>query len=483
MLFIDQLIFKVMISSFRNFAKTKFAGILVFIMIIPFVFWGMGGMFSSGNTNTIAKINKKNISTQEFIDYLNGSGIPQKSIKDNLDKNIIEELLSGLISTTLLDLEVKDYNLIISENTLLRKITKNKNFQDKSGNFQRLKYEKFLLENNQSAPQFESRLKKRELQKNLFDYIGAGSISPNFLIKKLYEEENKKLEIDFINLESFYKTKDSFTENELNVFIQENKEQLKVEYLDFNYILINPQNLLGVNEFNQSFFDKIDQIEIDIANGIEFAEIVKNFEIKSINRTNARYSPDLNEIEKKIFELKKNKNDIFENNDEYILFEISKIEQKIPDLKDNQTKKEITELVYQRNKFDYNRDLLEKITNKKFDENDFLKMSNNLIQNTKLNSIRDNKKFDISAVKVLYSLPINSFTLINDEENNIYLAKVKNFETQSIDSNDELFKEYINKQNSNIKNNMLKSYDLYLNDKYKVELNQKTIERVKNFFQ
>ena len=47
-----------MISSFRNFAKTKFAGILVFIMIIPFVFWGMGSMFSSGNTNTIAKINK-----------------------------------------------------------------------------------------------------------------------------------------------------------------------------------------------------------------------------------------------------------------------------------------------------------------------------------------------------------------------------------------------------------------------------------------
>ena len=472
-----------MISSFRNFAKTKFAGILVFIMIIPFVFWGMGGMFSSGNTNTIAKINKKNISTQEFIDYLNGSGIPQKSIKDNLDKNIIEELLSGLISTTLLDLEVKDYNLIISENTLLKKITKNKNFQDESGNFQRMKYEKFLLENNQSAPQFEQRLKKRELQKNLFDYIGAGSISPNFLIKKLYEEENKKLEIDFINLESFYKTKDSFTENELNIFIQENKDQLKVEYLDFNYILINPQNLLGVNEFNQSFFDKIDQIEIDIANGIEFAEIVKNFEIKSINRIKTRYSPDLNEIEKKIFELKKNKIDIFENNDEYILFEISKIEQKIPDLKDNQTKKEIIELVYQRNKFDFNRDLLEKITNKKFDENDFLKMSNNLIQNTKLNSIRDNKKFDISAVKVLYSLPINSFTLINDEENNIYLAKVKNFETLTIDSNDELFKEYINKQNSNIKNNMLKSYDLYLNDKYKVELNQKTIERVKNFFQ
>ena len=60
-----------MIGSFRNFAKTKFAGILVFIIIIPFVFWGMGSMFSGGNTNSIAKINNKNISTQEFIDHLN----------------------------------------------------------------------------------------------------------------------------------------------------------------------------------------------------------------------------------------------------------------------------------------------------------------------------------------------------------------------------------------------------------------------------
>ena len=116
-----------MISNFRNFAKTKFAGVLVFIMIIPFVFWGMGGMFSSGNTNTLAKINKTNISTQEFIDYLNGSGISQKRIQENLDQNIIEELLSTLVSTTLLELEVKDYNLIISENTLFKMIKENKN--------------------------------------------------------------------------------------------------------------------------------------------------------------------------------------------------------------------------------------------------------------------------------------------------------------------------------------------------------------------
>ena len=472
-----------MISSFRNFAKTKFAGLLVFIMIIPFVFWGMGSMFSSGNTNNIAKINKTNISTKEFIDYLNRSGIPQETIRKNLDKNIIKELLSGLISTTLLNLEIRDFNLVITENTLLRKIKQNKNFQDENGIFQRIKYEKFLLENNQSAPQFEQRLKSRELQKNLFDYIGAGTASPQFLVNKLYEEENKKLEIEFINLANYYKKKEDISKQELEKFIIDNKDQLKVEYINFNYTIINPKNLIGVDEFNQSFFDKIDQIEIDISNDIEFNSIVSDLNLETIKINNFNFSSDKNEIEKKIFELRNTKFDIFENNNDYIIYEIESSEQKKPDLTDIQTKKEIIELVFQKNKFDYNKELLEKIRNNEFSNNNFLNMGQDKIQITKLNSIKDNTKFEVNAIEILYSLPVNSFTLINDEKNNIYLAKVKKFQNALMDINSDKLKEYTNKQNSRNKNMLLKSYDLFLNNKYNVITNQKTIERVKNFYQ
>ena len=471
-----------MISSFRNFAKTKFAGLLVFIMIIPFVFWGMGGMFSSGNTNTIAKINNKNISTQEYLDHINNSGIPQETIRENLEDNIIEELLSTLISTTLLDLEVEDHNLIISVETLLKKIKGNKNFHDENGIFQRLKYEKFLLENNQSAPQFEQRLKKRELQKNLFDFIGAGTVSPKFLINKLYVEENMELEIDFINLKSFYKKKDSFTNEELKNFIEENKDQLKVEYLDFSYVVLNPKNLIGVEDFNETFFEKIDQIEIDIANGIEFINIISNLDISPIKKKNFRFSQNLNNIEKKIFELRRNNLDIFENENNFILYNIENTIEKKPDLSDQETRNEILELISQKEKFDFNRNLLNQIQSKEFNDDDFLKMGMNKIENIKLNSIKDNKKFKIEGVEVLYSLPINSFTLINDEKNNIYLAKIKMMQSNKITENKEKFSEYTFKQNSIIKNTMLGSYDSYLNSKYDVVLNQNTIERVKNFF-
>ena len=40
-----------MLNKLRVFSKSKLAIILVGIIIIPFVFWGMGSVFSSGNTN------------------------------------------------------------------------------------------------------------------------------------------------------------------------------------------------------------------------------------------------------------------------------------------------------------------------------------------------------------------------------------------------------------------------------------------------
>ena len=472
-----------MIGAFRNFAKTKFAGLLVIIMIIPFVFWGMGSMFSSGNTNNIAKINKRNITTQEFIDHINKSNIPQQTIKENIDKNIIEELLSTLISTTLLELEVDNFNIIVSEKSLSEKIRLNKNFLDENGNFQRMKYEKFLLENNQSATGFELRLKGRELQKNLFDYIGAGTRSPSFLTKKLFEEENTKLELQFFELKDFYKKRENFTKNDIEKFISDNNERLKVEYIDFDYAIINPMNLIGVNEFNQAFFDKIDQIEIDISNNLDLKSILKEFDIKPISVKNFTNSSDKSQVEKKIFQVKQIEFDIIEDKDNYIIYKIINSEEKIPDINDPALKGEIVELMYQQNKYDYNSKLLRKISDKNFTDDDFTKMSKNNIQKIVINSIRDNKKFDINAIELIYSMPENSFSLINDEKNNIYLAKIKKRLKNNSKIPDKDYKEYINKQNTNNKNSILKSYDLLLNDKYSVVLNEKTIERVKNFFQ
>ena len=76
------------------------------------------------------------------MDYLNRSGLSQQVIKENIDKNILEELLSTLVSTTLLDLEIKDLNLKMSEKIILKKLKKNKNFLDENGKYSKELYMK-----------------------------------------------------------------------------------------------------------------------------------------------------------------------------------------------------------------------------------------------------------------------------------------------------------------------------------------------------
>ena len=50
-------------------------------------------------------------------------------------------------------------------------------------------------------------------------------------------------------------------DQEIKIFIDENSEKLKQDFIDFSYVIITPKNLIGLDEFNQAFFDQIDEIE------------------------------------------------------------------------------------------------------------------------------------------------------------------------------------------------------------------------------
>ena len=472
-----------MVEKLKNLGWKQFGGlVLIVIIIIAFGFGGFGGGFSTNNQNNIAKINKTNVTTQDFMDYINQSGISQEAIRNNLDNNIIEELLSGLISTTLIDLEIEDFKLSINEKTILKYLKDNKNFKDESGAFERIKYEKFLLSNNMSAPLFELKLKNQGLQKHLFDFIGAGTVTPEFLIESKFEENNKSLSIEYFNMENLYKIKDDYTSDEINTFIEENKDQLKREYIDFKYVVLNPKNLIGIDEFNQDFFNEIDAIENKISQNESFNSIIENINV-DVNNIN-EFAPDENTStnEKLIYSKKSSKLDIFESGDNYILYNIENEYDRAPDLNDEVVKSEIVELIYQKGKFDYNRKIIEEIQSDGLNESKFIELSSGKIQNGSINSISDDGLFEINSIKMLYSLPQNSFALVNNTNNQIFLVKIKDINKNTINKQGEEYKGFVNSQNTNYRKGILQSYDTLLNNKYQVQLNQKTIDRIKNYF-
>ena len=472
-----------MINPFKDFTKKKIGGLLlILVIIIAFGFGGFGGGFSTGNQNNIAKINNTNISTQDFMNYLNESGLSQEVIKENIEKNIIEELLSGLVSTTLLELEIKDLDLVISKDILIERIKKNKNFQDENSIFKRTLYEKFLLTNSMSAPMYEIKLKNNALQKELFTYISGGAKSPKFLVNKYFIEKNKKLDINYIGLNKFYKKADEFTDQEIRIFIEENSEKLKQDFIDFSYAIITPKNLIGIDEFNQAFFNEIDEIDNKISKNIDFKTIINELNIKPIIKKNYINLENKETIDNKIYNSRIDKIEILEDNGVFIFYQIDKINTKLPSLNNDKFIKQIKNLLFQKNKFEFNKKILNQLDKKEFNEASFNELGNDGIEKIRLNSIKDINKFEINSIEILYSLPINTFTLIADKKNNIFIAKVINYEDLNISQNSNEFNSISNEASAKNRNGILKSYDYLLKAKYKVIVNEKTLDRVKNYF-
>ena len=125
---------------------------------------------------------------------------------------------------------------------------------------------------------------------------------------------------------------------------------------------------------------------------------------------------------------------------------------------------------------------MKKIQDNNFNNDDFLKLSNGNIESLKINSLNDTSKFTKDSVNLIYSLGMNNYSLVSDESNNVYLVKIKSINEKNLDKNNQDNKIFANQTNINLRDNLYNSYDLLLNEKYKININQNTLDRTKNYF-
>ena len=343
-----------------------------------------------------------------------------------------------------------------------------------------------MLENNISAAEFEIKLRKKELKNNFFAYISGGVTSPYFFANSVYKKQTKEIEISYINLNSVYKKKDQFTKSEIDQFINDNEDKLKKELIDFSYVKLTPQNLVQGTKFDENFFSKIDEIENLITNNSDIKNIATNFSLKlKFVKDYISENHEGDETYKEIYlNRESNKIKLIDKNDYYLLFKIEQIKKILPSLDDNNFISLVKNTLFEKNKYDYNKNLLIKIQKKDFSESDFLNLvsDRNLVKKDKIKSIREDDKFSINSIKLLYSLPKNSFLLMDDNENNIYITKIENIFANNLKENSNDLNSYSKQSTIKLRDNLYGSYDVLMNEKYKIEINQNTLERVKNYF-
>ena len=65
---------------------------------------------------------------------------------------------------------------------------------------------------------------------------------------------------------------------------------------------------------------------------------------------------------------------------------------------------------------------------------------------------------------------------------NAFLVYVKKVENKNIEKNDKNFDKYFNLSKTELISSLYNSYDIYLKDKYKIDINFKALDQIDNFF-
>ena len=477
-----------MIGSFRKFSGSIYAKILLVIIIIPFVFWGMGSSFTGGSKNVVVVIDKEKYSIAHFRSFLRSTATKKVEAKD------IDQFLFNFISEKLIEKEIEHFGIKLSDNSLAQLIKHQTQFK-RDNKFSRTEYEKFLIKNNLTAITFESIISKEEKKKQLLDFIGGGISPSRFLVNISYDKINQERDIEFINLDDVFKKKLNFSENEIQTYFENNKNKYTKIYKSIKLLELSPEILVDNNEFNDLFFKKIDEIDDLIFGGEKLNYIIQKFNLKeassfTINESGEEINSKMNtkipkQLVKKIFNIEEIEPIILtEDQNKYFIIELVKTESIQKGYEDDLIKKDIVLDLSKETKRKFISVIMDKINQNNFEKSDFDEFSKNenvIAKKVSLTNQNDDKILKKEIVKQIYGFPEKKVIIVNDiglsENYLIYINKVKNV---TIDNNSEEYQTYYTMSKNQTVNELYNTYESYIQKKYKVDINYQAVDSIKN---
>ena len=105
------------------------------------------------------------------------------------------------------------------------------------------------------------------------------------------------------------------------------------------------------------------------------------------------------------------------------------------------------------------------------------------IKDYKINDLKQNDIFSKEIIKIIFSTKDGEIDLITDNTlTKNFLVLIIKTDFKEIKKNSNEYEKYEAKARLNLVNKIYQTHDNNLNEKYNVDLNQRTIERVKNSY-
>ena len=482
-----------MLTSIRKITTSFLAKVLIVIIILPFLFWGMGDVFRGGNQNILATVDVEKISVQSFVEHVSRLNLSEQQRKNLGKTDLLDKILSDYIGRKIISLEIEGQGISLSNKSLKEIILSDETFF-KNNKFSRTEYEKFLLESGISAPIFEKNIAEQEKKRQLLTYLSEGIFLPESLIKKEFESENQIKTIQYIELDKLYKNI-QIQDKEIKKTYEANKDLFEQEFKKINYTELLPNNLIGQVEYNKAYFKEIDDIENNTLDGTSMNDFVKryNLSVTTINETNLlkknREGKDIikidNNLFSKIFNLTSVSNpELITIGSKYYLGEVAEVKKVKGTLADKKIKDAIISQLKIKYIIDSNTNIVKEMSEGKFKKKQFNKFGkdNNLeVKEIILRDLKNEIIFASDIIREIFKVNDGELQLItNSMLTKNYIIVSKKTEKLPFNKSIKDYKKYKSKAKMNLANKIYSTFDKTVNDKYNIEINQKVLSRIKN---
>ena len=482
-----------MLTSIKKATTSFLAKILIAIIILPFLFWGMGDVFRTGNQNVIVTIDSEKVSAQNFVEYVNRLNLSEQQRSTITKTDLLDKILSDYVGKKIIALEIIDQGVSLNNRSLKEILTADDTFK-KDNKFSRTEYEKFLLESGVSAPVFEQNIAEQEKKKQLLTFLSEGVNLPEFLIEKEYANENQIKTIQYLELDSLYKNY-VIPEEEITKTYESNKSFFTQDFKKINYVELMPNNLTGQKEYNESYFVKIDEIENAILDGGKMNDFVKEFDLSIIvlndvnrlkkNKAGKDVLKISNDLFTKIFNAKVlNRPKLININNKYYLSEVLNVDKITRTLDDKEIKRAIVSQLKTKHIIEENTKIIKDMSAGLFNIKQFQKFNkdNNLkIKKTIIKDIKDETIFNSGMIKEIFKVNDGNFQLItNSLLTKNYIILAEKTERIPFDKNTKDYEKYKTKAKFSLANQIYSTFDETINSKYDIEINEKVLNRIKN---
>jgi peptidyl-prolyl cis-trans isomerase D len=482
-----------MLTSIKKTTKSILGKILIAIIILPFLFWGMGDVFRTGNQNVIVTIDSEKISAQNFIEYVNRLNLSEQQRSTMSKTSLLDKILSDYIGKKIIALEIIDQGVNLNNQSLKEIITTDETFK-KDNKFSRTVYEKFLLESRISAPVFERNIAEQEKKRQLLTFLSEGVSLPEFLIEQEHVRENQIKTIQYLELDNLYESH-LISEKEIKKTYDSNKNLFSQNFKKINYVELLPNDLTGQKKYNESYYKKIDEIENAILDGNKMINFVKKFNLSvvvlnDVNRLKKdKEGKEIAKIDNnlftKIFNAKiLNKPELININNKYYLSEVLNIDKVIRTLEEKEIRDAIVSQLKTKHIIESNTKIVKDMSEGKFNKKDFQEFSinNNLkIKKITIKDTKDESIFQSDIIREIFKVNDGNLQLITDSlltKNYVILSE----KTEKLPFNKNIkdYGQYKTKAKFNLANQIYSTFDETINNKYDVKINEKVLNRIKN---